>query len=656
MNRHYSSLDLGFLLEQNNKKPCIPPKSSISEYAEEKRILPSNTPFPGLWKNRRTPYAIEIMENLGPFSPIQETVVMKGAQLGLTAAAENIMAFYMDELPAEILYISATETLLEKWATKRLEPLIDSCGFRNKIYAQTMNTKSRRSGDKILSKEYVGGNLDMASAQSASSLRSDSKRILIFDEVDGSPVQLKTGEGNWIDVARARASAWGARKKIMIFSTPTTFEASQINVAYEHGDQRKYQVPCPHCEHYQELRFGNAKTEYGIKVETVAGGAFRAYYRCGKCKKAIYNYHKVKMLSRGRWVSMATSSSKTIRSYHISSLYSPVGMLSWSELWNKFLIAQKTPDGMRSFVNLYLGLPFKEMGSRPKLDKVIELRGGRRAGTVADGVLFLTAGIDVQQGSAKDPNNPPRLEMEVLGIGPGYRTYSVQYYRFVGDVSDPHAGAWLELTKFVDKGGLNFKRREGKDFSVKIIFIDSGDGTLTDVIYEFTAPWTGTFPTKGFSSLKLRKNEKGDEITKDNFRRYRAKKINEDTTLYEMSTNYYKTHIYRNLKISRREIDPQKPGFCDFPLDYGEKYFRMLTAEEKRRDGSFYCPSGRRNEALDCRVMALCAADVYLDALTMDYKATAKQAGATVVDLQKITHSAIIEILKQKILPPGTGL
>ncbi len=641
--------DTKFFLAENEKLPATPPLSLISEYAQNNRILPPSTPFPGPWKNRRTPYNIEIMDNMGPFSPIQETRVMKAAQLGLTATAENVIAYWMDESPAEILYVSATESLLIKWATKRLEPLIDSCGYRYKIYAQTENKASRRTGDKIFSKEYVGGNLDMASSQSASSLRSDSKRILIIDEMDGAPPLLRTGEGNWAKVAMARTNAWGARKKILKFSTPTTFDASLINVEYEEGDQRKYLIPCPHCGKYQELRFGNEKTQYGIKADTEAGELKKAYYLCEHCHDAIFNHHKTQMLIKGQWEPSAVSASKTLRSYQISALYSPVGMYSWTELYLEYQNAQNDPDGMRSFVNLYLGLPFKESGSRPDIKKVIELRGGYRAGTVPNGVLYLTAGIDVQQGSKKDPNNPPRLEMEVLGIGAGYRTYSILYRRFEGDVDDPCSGAWLELNEWAKQDGLVFKRKDGFALPVAMLFIDSGDGNLTDVVYRFAEQWQNTYPSKGFSALKKRKTEKSDIDSAGplNFKRYRPVKVSGTLLLYEISTNYYKTHVYNNLKIERQGIDPQRPGFCDFPVDYGEKYFKMLTAEEKRRDGSFYCPSGRRNESLDCRVMALCAADAYLDSIVMERKALAKTAGATTADLQMINHRSIIDMLKQ---------
>ena len=646
--KEWQNSDFDFFLEECDKKPVSKPKDKISEYINGLRILPPNTPFPGFWKNARTPYLVEPMDNMSPSSPIQHTGIMKGAQLGFTAGAENIIAYWMDESPAEILYISATESLLMKWATKRLEPLIDSCGFRHKIYAQTENKNSRRTGDKIFSKEYVGGNLDMASAQSASGLRSDSKRILIRDEIDGAPLLLRTGEGNWLKVSDARTNAWGPRKKKLDFSTPTLFGSSLINDIYETGDQRKFSVPCPLCGKYQLLEFGSGHSQHGIKIDKKAGEIESVYYQCDHCHDAIFNHHKTKMLNGGKWEPTSTSNSKILRTYQISSLYSPVGMYSWFEMWKEFEDCQNDPEAMRSFTNLYLGMPFKETGSRPKLENVIELRGDYRSGEVNNDVLYITMGIDVQAGSKKDPNNPARLEMEILGIGAGYRTWSIMYKRVEGEIDDPYAGAWAELSQWAKDGGLSFKKKDGRDINVAIVFIDSGDGNFMDIVYKFSEQWANTFPIKGFNILKKRIKETGDEMGLSNFLRYRPKKVDESTILYEISTNYYKTSIYNNLKIPRGPAHPQRPSFCDFPVDYSEKYFKMLTAEEKRRDGSFHCPSNRRNEALDVRVYALCAADVWLDAKVKEIHATMKHQGASIMEIQQFTHRSMIDLLEMK--------
>jgi len=646
--------DLAFLTSENEKRPKKRTETDIAKYIEGRRILPPQTPFPGFWSNSRTPYLVEIMNCMSPDSPIQHVVLMKGAQLGATASAENVIAYWIDENPAEILFISATEGLLEKWVVKRLEPLIDSCQFRHKIRANTNNPKVRRTGDKMYSKEFIGGALDMASAQSAPGLRSDSKRILIRDEIDGAPAHLKTGEGNWLDVSYARTAAWGQRKKIYDFSTPTTDAESLIKQQYEAGDQRKFEVPCPYCGAYQVLEWGNDKTNYGIKAVRKDGRLIEVYYMCKHCQEPIKNHHKTAMLGAGNWLPTSQSKSDLYRSYHISSLYSPAGMMSWFELQELYDDAQNNVDGMRSFVNLYLGLPFKELGARPKLDKVIELRGSYKAGTVPLGVLFLTVGIDVQAGSKRDPNNGPRLEMEVCGHGAGYRTWSIIYRRFEGEVDEPESGAWAELNEWASENNgdnFKFKRDDGMVFTPSILFIDSGDGNLTDVVYRFCGSWVSTYPSKGFGDLTTRKKEEGDKRRPSNFRRYRAAKIGEASTLYEISTNYYKTHCYNNLKIERRDTGPNKPGFCEFPIDYGEKYFKMLTAEEKRRDGSFHCPSGRRNEALDIRVLNQCAGDVYLDSEVRRVKAAYIKNGATKDQVRVVNHRMILEEMTKRCAP-----
>lgn len=639
---------LAFLRRENELKPTSRPPTTISGYVEGKRVLPPSTPFPGLWRNSRTPYAIEIMDNMSPFSPVTYTDGMKGAQLGITAAAENVIAYWADANPAEVLYVSATEDLLLKWVNKRLEPLIDSCGYRHKIHAQNdTNSKTRRSGDRTFSKEYVGGALDMASAQSAAALRSDSKRILILDEVDGAPRLLRTGEGEWVKVAEGRTNAWGSRKKVLAFSTPALLDDSVINERYLLGDQRMYMVACPCCGKRQPLEFGTESGNHGLRPDREAGKLVNAHYICQFCHDAFFNYHKGALLSGGVWEPTAETSKIDRRSYQIGSTYSPVGMMSWRELYEKYEEALETPGGMRSFTNLYLGLPYKETGKRPQLDNVIKLKGAYFRGTVPDDVLFITVGVDVQRGSKRDKLNPPRLELEILGHGTGYRTWSIDYRVFNGATDDPQSGAWTLMQEWAETGGLEFKRRDGREMAPSLIFIDSGDGVFADVVYRFCSGWSATFPSKGFSALSKRKHEKGDELTQNTFKRFRAQKVGEDVTLYEISTNYYKTLLYRNLRLEREDAEVQRPGFCDFPVDYPPDYFKGLTAEEKWDDGSFHCPSGIRNEPLDCRVYAMCAADVYLDARVRNIRDAMKQKGATPAQLAQVSSLTVLHALQR---------
>lgn len=593
-----------------------PPPDRISEWVDNFRILPMNTPFPGPWQNSRTPYAVEIMDNMSPHAPVIQQWIMKGAQIGLTAAAENVIGFWMKENPSEVMLVTASEDLMKKWATKRLEPLIDSIGMRERI-GHTSASKTRRTGDTTFQKEYPGGTLDIASAQAASSLRSDSKRVIILDEIDGAPVNLRTGEGNFVKVAVVRSNAWGSRKKIMGFSTPTTFTDSQIWQYYQAGDQRKFLVPCPLCGKYQELE-RNPAGNHGLRAETSAGKLVQAYYLCEHCHDAIFNHHKSRMLQGGRWEPTVESQHNAYRSYHINSLYSPTGMLSWTELYDKYLEAQNDPEGMRSFVNLYDGLPYREEGARPSLEKVINLRGGYETREVPYGVLFLTIGIDVQRGSETDEKYPPRLEAQIVGHGAGYRQWVIDYQVFTGPVTDPYAGAWELLNEWATNTGLKYSRRDGQEFVPQIVFVDAGDGTMSTAVEVFCERWANTYPIKGFQALKRKKGESPELDTPNaqDIKRYRMQQVgNGAAYYYYISTNRYKTLIYSRLNIQRNPVDPQPPGFIDFPRDMGGEYFKQLTAEEKLADGTFDA-GARRNEALDTLVYAMCAADVFLDSET----------------------------------------
>lgn len=642
------------------------PTKLISEHAQEKRILPPGTPRPGPLDLSYTPYLVEPMNNMSPMIPIQRTVILKGAQLGFTTLAECVLGYYMGYSPQDILFMSATDGILERWATRRLEPAIDSYGLRENIKSNDATQGRKRVGDKMFSKEYFGMRLDMASAQSAASMRATDKRILIRDEIDGAPAQLKTGEGNWLSVSYARTNAWASRRKVLDFGTPTTFQDSLIYPEYEKGDQRKFLVPCPHCNESIELKFEQ------LTPETEAGKLVDVLYGCQSCGVILFNHDKITMLDKGYYKPTKEALDPNMRSYHISSMYAPIGMITWLDIYRLYQLALNEVGGMRSFTNLYLGLPYQETGSKPKIEKVIELKGGYKSGEIPEGVLFLTLGADVQQGSKTDKKNPPRIELEVLGTGHGWRNFSIEYLRFEGAIDDAHEGAWKKLNDWAETckvchnkcnfrspgcekflSGMSYKNNKDIVFNIETVFIDSGDGNYSHVIYRFCERWNNTTAIKGSPDLKKKKGHRGesiDAIVSGNRERYRFTKSKSGDTLCMINTNYYKSLIYHNLKIPKVEIGESKPGSMSFPRDYKEKYFKMLTAEVKLEDGTFYCPAHTRNESLDTKVYSLAAADVYLENLVLDFKAQVKENGGSKVEVDQVNTRFVIEYLKKNLL------
>lgn len=656
--------DIEFLGDLVEQAPTELGPRKVSEYIHGRRIMPPGTPLPGIVDIYRTPYVIEIIDNMSPSSSVQEQYIMKSVQSALTFAAECVIAAWQDLWPTKLLYLTATDKALKKW-TKRLEALLDSCGLRGKITAAITDRKTRTTGDKQLSKTFQGGGaLEMGSLQSSSDLASDSVQVAIADEIDRAPEQLKTGEGNFLQVLRGRLEAFLWKAKLMAFSTPTTWELSLIFKQFKLGDQREYFVPCPHCGHMFFMEFKMLQPEYDKK-----GFLGYVWLKCPDedCGGKILNSDKTRLLSKeagAEWRPTATPVSKYIRSYHISKMMVPVGLATWTNVYQEYLNAQKTPDGMRAFYNLQLGLPYKESGSRPRWDSADEFTGGYSERDISDDVLFLTVGMDVQQGSATDKAKPARLEMEVVGHGKNFKTWGIEYKVFVDPagfnkgpgVMDPSSGAWQAFMEWAQQEGkgLNYFRRDGTKMIPALMFVDAGDGVTMDTVYQFTErpdvpDWC--YPSKGVGFFKKNKEQTGDEVSQHNMMRYKpAKNVRSgDVIFYDIATNHYKKHIYANLKL-KRETDPakdQRMGFCDFPqgLGYGPHFFKMLTAEEMHADGSFHKGS-YSNEALDCRVYALCAADVYLDLRVAQLREEARRkVGVSALDVQVINRMFVLNLL-----------
>ena len=636
----YLSQDLAFFQEMNRRKPVKQPEKLISSWIHKRRVMPPGSAYPGVYDINRGPYVIELCDNMAPYSRVKYQALKKGVQIFGTTIGENVIAYGIGGRPIKQLYISATDELLQMFSTDKLDPLIDSCGLRHLISDQSESYHTRKTGDKTKYKQYPGGALALTSAQSAPLMRSTPYQYVILDEIDGAPAQLKTGEGNFISVAEGRIETYGERGKMFFLSTPTLYGDSLIDIQYDKGDKRKFMVQCPLCGKYQWLSMGKENSNYGLKGDYKAGTLIQGYYLCFHCHDAIFDHHKGFLLASGHWEPTAIPKDKYFRSYHLPSFYSPPGMTTFTKMRAKYDEAQELgDDGMRSFTNLYLGKSFRPSGEKPKFESVIEIRSkGHKSGEVPKDILFLTMAADVQRGQQKyaDYTNEeilelaekfkkdrddkkleglPRVEAEVCGHGWDFRTASIIYKHFYGHIDDETAGAWQEFTNWIEETGLRFQRKDGYSFDLKRIFIDCGDGMFDSTVVSYCSKWPGTYPTKGRTPLKQDRMKTGtiDEMSKMDFIRYKASETGKNDLILVV-VNYYKRHIYQNLKNKPdQQTGEQPPNSHITPDDYPDSYFKGLTAETQDRKGNFHNLANRRNEPLDILVLNKCAADHVVD-------------------------------------------
>lgn len=557
------------------------PEITVSEWADKNRMLSQKASAePGPWRTERTPYLREVMDCLSTTSPVKDVVICKGAQLGFTEAGNNFVGYVIDCAPGPMLMVMPTELAVKKNSRTRIDPLIaESPSLREKIPPQ----RSRDSKNATFLKEFPNGVLHMVGANSASALRSMPIRYLFLDEVDGYPGDVE-GEGDPVELARARTRTFKNRRKVFMVSTPTMEIGSRIWRAFQDSDRRYYHVPCPHCGVKQKLEWE--------RLTWPKGQPGRAAMICVGCGALIEEHHKTKMLAGGEWI--ADNPGHTTRGYHINSLYSPLGWYSWAEAAKDREAAEGNVEAIKTFTNTILGMPYRDQGDAPAYELLYSRREKYKTGIVPNGAYVLTAGIDVQ----KD-----RLEMEVVAWGPNMESWSVDYRVFPGDIGTPVPWERLEIALREE-----LPHERGGKLPISMACIDTGYNTQT--VYE----WARTQPVDRLMAIKGHDNAsvligqpRAVEIKHNGKRKARGLKV------WPVGVSMAKTELYAWLRQLPPTEGPMPHGWSHFP-EYNEEFFLQITAEQiilKRIRGySRYIweKLRERNEALDCRIYARVAA------------------------------------------------
>ncbi len=562
------------------------PLTTVSQWSDKNRFLSSESSAePGPWRTSRTPYLKDIMDDLSPNSPVNEVIAIKGVQLGFTEGGLNVVGCFIDIAPCPIMYVMPTIEMSKGISESRVDPMIDmSPSLKNRVKP----SRSRDSGNTKFTKRFAGGILVLSGANSAASLRSRPVKVLVLDEVDAYP-QSVDNEGSPIALAEKRTSTFGSKRKIYKLSTPTVQGQSVITTEYEKTDQRKYHVPCPHCDHMQQLEFENLKWEEGDYSSVM--------YFCSSCGCGIEERFKPRMFEGGRWVMTAPENKNTYRKgYYINSLYSPLGWLSWSQIAEMWEEAQKDSNLMRVFVNTILGEAYREKGEAPPWENLFNRREQYRMNRPPAEVQFITVGVDVQ----KD-----RLELEVVGWCRNKRTYSIDFRTLVGDTSA--RPVWDELAKVVSE---TWEREDGAEVGMRLMAVDTGYNTQH--VYDFCKRFdvTRVIPVKGNDSQQVMvAPPRQVDVTSS------GKKIGR-VKVWHVGVSVIKSETYGFLRQDKDEKGNIPYGYCHFP-EYEPNYFRGLTAEElqmKMNSRGYrvyqWVKKYDRNEPLDCRVYARAAASV----------------------------------------------
>lgn len=565
---------------------ALPPAITVSEWADEKRIVADGTSaHPGPWSTDLVPYLREIMDALGPADPVKDVVFMKSAQVAGTEAYNNWFGSIVDLTPGPALVVHPTVDTAKAWHREKFGPMVEA----TPSLAKKLGTHlERKTGTTTMFRQYAGGFIKIAGANASAGLRSSAIRFLACDEIDEYPYDLD-GQGDPVKMATARQKTFYNRKSLFV-STPTIEQTSRIVAMYKQSDQRRYHVPCPDCGHMQILRWPN------LKFSTTP--PYNPEYQCEECGSLISEIHKRQMVARGKWIAAAPGPGKAA-GFHINALYSPFE--SWDSIVADWVEAQGNPQKLKAFMNLHLGEPWVDKSNSVKAEDLYNRREQYAIGVAPRGVLFVTCGVDVQN---------DRFEYEIVGWGAGQTSWSIDYGVIVGDTSQ--AEVWGKLAELC--GRYIPAADGGEDFPILVGAIDSG-GHRTQHVYNFTRTRHNWLAVKGQAGFDRPYVDRPSYQDID----WRGRKIKRGAQLWPIGKYKIQGELSDRLRLEPSvneeggTVYPQ--GYCHFP-DYELRFFEELTSESLvetqdrfgRRTFRYVHNQQFRNEPLDCRIYASAAA------------------------------------------------
>lgn len=548
------------------------PTLTVSEWAAKYRVLPrSGSSSPGPWRNEKTPFLVEIMNVLSPSYPCREVVFAKGSQIGASETGLNWLMYTIDVAPGPMLAVQPTNKAVERWSKQRIGPSLKQCDrLRDKL--------NWGDGNTIYQKEFIGGTLILTGANSPADLASMPISKLYCDETDRYPTEAGE-EGDPINLALRRMSTF-PKGKAFFTSTPTILGKSKIWTLFLDSDQRYFYIPCPECGEFQTIEFE--------RLSWPKGQPDKVALACLHCGSLIQEHKKTKMLAAGYWKAHNPDHHRV--GFHLSSLYSPVGWLSWVEIARMFEAISDDVEMIKVFTNTILGLPYEESGEQIAAEYLLRRRETYEA-DIPDGVYFLTLAIDVQQ---------DWIAYEVCGWGIGEESWGIEYGELHGDLSviTNNDANNLSIWERIDQLRRSvYKRLDGSELRIACTVIDSG-GWWTNEVYQYTKPLNKyrVYAIKGASVFDRPFISKPSRNTKNKCR------------LYVLGVSQGKIIVQKRLKK-----DSPSAGYCHFPDDegrgYDAEYYAGLTSEKltiNLKKGKlirqWVKPKGAANEPFDLRV------------------------------------------------------
>ncbi len=566
----------------------------VSEWADENRVLDSKTSGEqGPWRTERFPHLKAIMDALSTLHRCKIVVFIKCTQIGGTEAALNWLGYIIDHSPSPVLIVQPTIALVERFSRQRIDSMLQTTP---RLAGKVREAKERDGANTVKMKEFDGGIMILAGANSAASLQSMPSARAIMDEVDDYPRAVGKGDGDISPIASVLERQQNfPRRKTFITSTPLDKATSHVTEWYEKSNMCQYWVPCPldGCGKFQVLVWKQLRWPKGEPK--------KAYYVCEHCGGAIQNRQKAQMLPRGEWRPERETDGE-IEGFKITGLYRPVGKRPWGTMAQMFTDAGHDPVKLKAFWTKEMAEAYDEgaltrpdptglaMRCQPWGVHAADKDDSRATPAIPPGVQVLVMGVDVQA---------DRIEAQLVGFGRGQESWVCGYWILRGDVQGQDVWADLDALRHRD-----FVDWQGEVRQIAATCIDSGFESMR--VYQYVKERQRVYAIKG----------DGDESgrARDIWPR-KPSKSKGKSDLYVIGVDTAKTGIYGRLRLK-----DSGPGYIHFGHGLPDDYFDQLTCEWRKvikTDNGrvrrvWHKQAGARNEALDTMVYAWAALHAWI--------------------------------------------
>ena len=556
-----------------------PEKLTLSEWADRFAYLSvESSAEGGRWHT--LPYQKGIMDAISD-PKLEQITLMKSARVGYSKILNHVIAYHIHQDPCPIMLVQPTIEDAQGYSKEEIAPMLRDTPCLKGLVSEA---KSKDGANTILQKQFPGGTLSLVGANSPRGFRRVSRRVVLFDETDGYP-QSAGAEGDQIKLGIRRTEYYWNRT-IVAGSTPTIKDFSRIERMFMQGDQRRYFVPCPKCEHMQYLKWPN--------MHWSDNDPSTAAYQCESCAELIPHAKKRWMVERGQWRPTSPGNGKHA-SFHIWAAYSYSPNASWSNLVEEFLDAKTDAEQLKTFVNTVLGEVWEDeyaskIGASALLERAAKETYEHRI--VPAQVLAITIGCDVQD---------DRLSLSVWGWGREEEAWLIDRAKLYGDPSRPDV--WKQLDEILS---APFLSEDGVDFKVSICAIDSGGHHTADVYsYARERAALGVIAIKGMSTKGKPPLGKASKVDLNR----KGQVVRKGAQVFPVGTDTVKSLLFGRLKHN-----DMGPGYLHFYSTVGTDYFEELTAEKqilRYKQGypqrMWVKKNNARNEALDELVYAYSA-------------------------------------------------